>query len=221
VKKFIFIPVVNNFDLLEKALRSVDSNLYNEYLIYNNSGGEIPYEYYMNTPFKIWDPIIPDTFMETQNNMREYAINNNFDYYSFMHNDGEILDDSDIRMIEYVESLEDSWGIVFTHYDVFCSFNTKAVKEIGPWGDESWPMQKSGYFLDCDYYRRLKLAGFLEKNLENSNVSHFASNTIKDENQRAIWVEQYNSILNHYIKKWGGDTGKEIYDIPFNGGING
>ena len=33
MKKFIFIPVVNNFDLLEKAVRSVKLNLFDEYII--------------------------------------------------------------------------------------------------------------------------------------------------------------------------------------------
>ena len=35
-KKFIFIPVVNSFDLLQKAINSIPENLYNEYFIFNN-----------------------------------------------------------------------------------------------------------------------------------------------------------------------------------------
>ena len=52
MKKFIFIPVVNNFDLLEKAVRSVKLNLFDEYIIFNNSGEDIPVNIYSNTFFK-------------------------------------------------------------------------------------------------------------------------------------------------------------------------
>ena len=169
MKKFIFIPVVNNFDLLEKAVRSVKPYLYNEYIIFNNSEQEIPHIIYAETPFKILTPESRKSFMETQNIMRQYAIDNGFDYYSFMHNDGQIVDDTDVRLVNYVENINEKWGIVFTYYDVLCAFNTEAVKNIGLWGDENWPEQSSGYFLDCDYYRRLEQAGYLQKNLLNSN----------------------------------------------------
>lgn len=217
MKKFIFIPVVNNFELLEKAARSVKPGLYDDYIIFNNSGSLIPENFYSGTPFRIWEPFNPRSFMETQNIMRQYAIDNKFDYYSFMHNDGEIHDDSDIRLINHVENMTEKWGVVFTHYDVFCAFNTEAVKEIGEWGDELWPLQRSGYYLDCDYYRRLKLAGYQSSSLVDCQVSHVASNTIRDPDQAKLWHEQSNAVASHYVEKWGGLNDNEIYTIPFNG----
>lgn len=209
MKKFIFIPVVNNFDLLEKAVRSVKPYLYNEYIIFNNSEQEIPYNIYAETPFKILTPESRKSFMETQNIMRQYAIDNSFDYYSFMHNDGQIVDNTDVRLVNYVESINEKWGVVFTYYDVLCAFNTEAVKNIGLWGDENWPQQSSGYFLDCDYYRRLEQAGYLQKNLLNSNVLHTASNTIKDIKESEMWNKQKLNVAQHYINKWGGEPGAE------------
>jgi hypothetical protein len=217
MKKFIFIPVVNNFNLLEKAVRSVKPGIYDEYIIFNNSGIPIDYNIYKGTPFRVWFPNSPKTFMETQNAVRKYAIKNQFDYYSFMHNDGEINDNSDLRLINYVESLKEPWGVVFTHYDVFCAFNTEAVKEIGEWGDLQWPEQRSGYFLDNDYYRRLKKGGYKEYQLVDCQVSHFASNTIKDEIQNSLWVSQQQKVMDHYKNKWGDLPPNEVYDIPFNG----
>jgi len=216
VQKFIFIPVVNNLNLLEKAVKSVKPNLYNDYIIFNNTGQKIPTSIYQDTQFRVWDPIEPQSFMETQNMMRQYAISNNFDYYCFMHNDGEIQDNSDINIINYVENLKEPWGVVFTLYDVFCAYNTKAVEIVGKWGDPLWPKQKTGYFLDCDYYRRLKMHGFPEFNLPHSNILHAVSNTIKDSKELEIWLSQKELVVAHYEKKWGGLNGNETYKVPFN-----
>jgi hypothetical protein len=82
--------------------------------------------------------------------MREYAIINNYDYYCFMHNDGEIVDDSAQRLIKLADELISSnsqWSVIFTNYDVFCAYSTECVKNIGKWGDDMWPKdQQSGYY---------------------------------------------------------------------------
>ena len=51
---------------------------------------------------------------------------NNYDYYCFMHNDGEITDDSAERLIKLADELihsESKWSVIFTNYDVLCVFN--------------------------------------------------------------------------------------------------
>ena len=35
-KKFIFIPIVNHFHLLQKAINSVPDGLFDDYFIFNN-----------------------------------------------------------------------------------------------------------------------------------------------------------------------------------------
>lgn len=220
-KKFIFIPVVNNFHLLEKAVKSIKPHLYDEYFIFNNSNNIIPEHIYNNTPFKVWNPIRRMTFTETQNIMMNYAIDNNFDYYSFMHNDCEVIDDADIRLIEYANKLvseNNNWGIIFTHYDVLCVFNTNAVKNVGIWGDDKWPFQQSGYYLDVDYYRRIKLHNYEIHQLENCNgVLHTeVSNTIKNIHELRVWESQRKSVENHYLQKWGGMPNHETYNSSFN-----
>jgi hypothetical protein len=77
-KKFIFIPVVNNFHLLEKAINSVPDGIFDDYFIFNNSKKEIPIDV---KHFKVIDRFGRLTFRQTQNAMREYAIINNYDYY--------------------------------------------------------------------------------------------------------------------------------------------
>ncbi len=65
MKKFIFVPVVNRFDLLEKAVKSIKLDLYNEYIIFNNSEKEIPLEIYSGTQFRVGQPERRMTFTQT------------------------------------------------------------------------------------------------------------------------------------------------------------
>ena len=205
-KKFIFIPVVNNFHLLEKAINSVPDGLFDNYFIFNNSKGKIPID---TKHFKIIDKFGRLTFKQTQNAMREYAIMNNYDYYCFMHNDGEVLDDTIERLIEHADKLildNQKWSVIFTHYDVLCAYSTDCVNTIGKWGDSKWPsQQQSGYYLDNDYYRRMKLSEYKTHQLENTNVLHNEpSNTIKDPIEHKNWENQRELVVKHYKQKWGG-----------------
>ena len=152
--------------------------------------------------------------------MRDYALKNDYDYYCFMHNDGEIGDDTAFRLLEKADELISKnvkWSVIFTHYDVFCAYSSRCVKEIGEWGDLSWPKaQQTGYYLDNDYYRRMELSLYRTIQLENTNVLHNeASNTIKNKDELALWESQRKDVENHYIQKWGGLGGKEIFTIPF------
>jgi len=204
-KKFIFIPVVNNFHLLQKAVNSVPEKIYDEYFIFNNSMKNLN-TIISKKHFTIINEINkPLSFKDTQNKMRQYAIENNYDYYSFMHNDGEILDDSAYRLIEKADYLiknNERWGVIFTHYDVYCAYNTQCVKEIGEWGDPEWPEQKSGYYLDCDYYNRITKFNYKKEQIKNNVLHNTPSNTIKDVNEKRIWDSQRSAVEKYYKKKW-------------------
>ena len=154
--------------------------------------------------------------------MREFAIRNNYDYYCFMHNDGESMDNSVNRLVEKADQLihnNINWSIIFTHYDVLCAYSTKCVKQIGEWGDPLWPAQQTGYYLDNDYYRRMDMdpGKFIRYQLEDCNVLHNSpSNTIKDTNESKRWNQQQEHVLKHYIRKWGGSPGNETVTNPPN-----
>lgn len=210
-KRFIFIPVVNHFDLLEKAINSVPNGLFNDYFIFNNSGKKIPID---TKHFTVIDRFGRLTFKQTQNAMREYAIINNYDYYCFMHNDGEVIDNTVERLINFADNLINQkvkWSAIFTNYDVLCAYSTECVKKIGKWGDSKWlESQQSGYYLDNDYYRRMQLSTYRYFFIGHKGVLHNEfSNTVKDETERRIWDEQREIVVKHYIQKWGGLPGEE------------
>lgn len=222
-RRFLFVPVVNHMDLLETAVRSVAPGLFDDYLIFNNSGAPIPERVYAGTPFRVWTPERRRTFRETQNDMRAHAIAGGYDYYAFMHNDGEVVAGSgaDRRLVDYTDGLVCDgavWGAVFTHYDVLCTFSTRAAAAIGPWGDPAWPAdQQSGYYLDNDYYYRMRVEGYPHHDLGAEGVLHReSSNTIRDAGERNAWYAQRGRVVQHYQNKWGGQPGGEAFRVAFN-----
>jgi hypothetical protein len=123
-----------------------------------------------------------------------------------MHNDAEVIEGAE-RLVKAADTLcsnNNKWAVIYTHYDVLCAFSTEAVKHIGLWGDDNWPKEQlNGYFLDCDYYNRMKLSKFALYQLVNSNVLHNEhSNTIRDINELKKWQNIYNIVESYYINKW-------------------
>ena len=86
-----------------------------------------------------------------------------------------------------------------------------ASKEVAEW-DANLPW----YFSDCDYYRRMRLAGW-ETQDSGLPVEDSPSQTINADPELAF----LNSVTfplyrEYYRKKWGGDNGTETFDRPFN-----
>lgn len=226
MKKFIFIPVVNGLDLLKKACESV-SGVFEESIILNNSGKEIPLDIYKDTNFKVITPIgAPLSFINTMNWAINKAILEEYDYFSFMHNDAELIKDAGMMLNTKTENLiknhlDHNVAIMFTDYDAFCIYITKNIKKVGLFGDENWPNKDIGasYFADNDYFRRVRLLGFelIENPDITPNVIHHASMSIRNDelfhkqsNINYILAEEY------YYKKWGGKPPNEIFNTPFN-----
>jgi hypothetical protein len=200
-------------ELLEKAITSVPAGIFDEYIIFNNSSSSLAID---TLHFKVMDLGERKTFRETQNIMRQYAIDNNYDYYCFMHNDGEVLDDTVERLVKMAEEQTEKWSVIFTNYDVLCAYSTECVKAIGEWGDHKWPKeQHNGYYLDNDYYRRMNNEWAKEQTLPNTNVLHTASNTIKVEHEYVKWRMQAETVERHYRMKWGGLPGHETCHKAF------
>jgi len=205
MKSFLFIPYVNSPDLLQKAVKSLHFGHHEKYIIFNQSGIEIPSYIIADTPFEIFNQETRISFVAVNNFFRTFAIENGYQFYCYMHADAEILDDSDIRLVAAAKSLNDKWGVILTRYDTLAAFNTLAFMEVGIWGDHLWPKEHmSGYHSDADYYTRVRIAGFNIYQLLNTKINHFGSATIKnspDEFQHN--KEKMPLVTEHMIKKWG------------------
>lgn len=221
MKCFLYIPVVKRFDLLQIACNSM-KGVFPESYILNNSGQDIPREIWEPNGFIVITPPKPYGFLKTQNWARKKCIDEKYDYYAFMHNDGENVGDTAIRLREVTEhniQNRSKIGVVFTHYDVLCTLTRECVEYVLEWGDKDWPGKDEpihSYHSDNDYYRRIRLAGYMTAVLPNSNVLHHEpSNTINADKEFMAKTNKYNTG-EYYAKKWGGHPNLETYIYPFN-----
>ena len=101
--KFSSIPVVNDFTLFRRVLASVDSLVFGENIIVNNSGSPLPESLYADRSFRVWGNKDKLRLTDTQNAMRNYAISSSFDLCAFMHSDGEVFDGTGCRLVQMIE----------------------------------------------------------------------------------------------------------------------
>lgn len=208
----LFVPYVNRFDLLEKAVRSAVADGVEINIINNSNGASIGIP---GVDFIQRRPPVPLTFAQTQNWFLNIA-EGDADYgpfYLFMHSDAEAGEGTVQKLVEMAQKLTDEgrkWAVVFTAYDALAAFNTQAFLEIGGWDTElTW------YSGDVDVYRRLKLAGYelVDSNLP---VHHEPSQTLKADPEIKRKVDLMFPFRQYYYQnKWGGEPGHEKFDTPF------
>ncbi len=212
-KPTLFIPYVNREDLLAQAWDSVEKDF--DVIVIDNSPRQ-DLEAVATRNYQAYIPDIPLNFVCTQNLMLKLANQMQLPHYGFMHSDGEAVDDTPQKLIEFTNNLvPNTWGAVFTYYDVLAIFNTYAMNAIG-----GWSIYFEQYFADADTYRRLTLAGFpyvdtgLKVNHYNGND---ASSVLKNDKRRAFRNNIVSSMFARIYKlRWGGDIGSERYFSPFN-----
>ena len=136
------------------------------------------------------------------------------DVMFWLHNDGLILPGVAPKFMQHVHDLpaEKRWGVVFTHYDVLCAFNMRAVREVGYWDTMFFQ-----YTADVDYYRRLLIANWPILQFGDGNddsVLHRrpdgsgggGSNTIQADalyNYRVQWRSRTGFDRSYFMCKWG------------------
>ena len=106
------------------------------------------------------------------------------------------------------------WGVIFTVYDTLAAFNLNMLEDVGLW-DTVFP----DYYGDCDWFRRVKLAGYeiVESGLP---MDHECSAAIYSDPERMFINNQTSPLYGKYFEqKWGGLPGHETFDKPFNGGL--
>lgn len=144
----------------------------------------------------------------------------------FMHNDAYAKPGVAQHFKEYVESCfsRPGWGVIFSHYDVLCAFNMKAVHAVGYWDTAYFQ-----YTADTDYYHTLKVNGwkvidFPDGHEFRDGVVHYGSTSIKSDKIHAAKVRFFGAMKaphSYYAMKWGGPEGHERFKIPFQDIVEG
>jgi len=206
----MFIPVVNRPDLLAKALASVPAKVATVVVDQSHDG------FAANTKSHatVIRPPTRLSFSQMQNLMLRVASEHDVRELLFMHSDGECEPSVVSTLLGRARSRsQDDWGVMFTHHDVLAAFNARALlKRVGFW-DETFRWYRS----DCDYYHRVRKAGLLTIDT-GLPVVHHASSTIRSSAKEAQQVEAESRWhRDHYVHKWGGETGHERNAVPYVG----
>lgn len=212
----LFIPYVNREDFLDNAIKSVLPTARGKITVIDNSDTQqLSPVKYKNWEVEVLKPTYPLLFSQTMNLMQNIAIKEDLTFFIFMHNDAVATQERITKLLEKVEegfASIPNWGVVFTLYDLMCAYRTSAIEDIGPW-DRSFPQ----YFADNDYFRRVRLKGYLCLESGGEGMEHEVSATVRNDPAR-WWANEKSFLLYRelYKSKWGGFPDEETYDKPYN-----
>ena len=204
----VFIPFVNRPDMLKRVVSMIPKNDKVEPIVINNSGKGI------DTTATVLIPPVPLTFTQSQNWMLSLAKRFEWPFYMWAHCDALLEPNSverlyDMAIGEWLKGTK--WGVIYTHYDIFCAYNTEAMDAIGGYDTLFFD-----YSSDCDMYRRMELAGFARMG-SGIQVGHDqGSSTIRAdaEHSRRVGLQvPYRSAV--YRAMWGGDPGAEKFSVKW------
>ena len=206
----LVIPVLKRFDLFTDLIESVD------------------------------EPVLPIVIPNYRNNKGVAAAWNQGIFYAIakkcdvaiVTNDDVIFTPGSIKKM--AESLRNSDGLLISpnhngEMDVdgqveganFFCFAVKPqefVESVGHFDENIYP----AYFEDNDMHYRMQLAGVKSYIDTRIIVNHSGSATQNaDENNPVVPSSRFEAIRSYYIRKWGGEPGKEKYVTPWNrSGLN-
>ena len=209
-----FIPVVNRPDLLVKTVAAAKF-LHDDLTIIDNSGigmaacAALPW----SPPVKVFTPPVPLSFTQSMNWEMEETLRRGKTFCVHMHNDAIIPEGACEGLLEYARNINNqsqSWGIIYTHYDILCVYNPRVFVDIG-----GYDTTFAAYFSDNDYFRRMELAGWTRIN-SGIEVGHVGSQTINSD----LYLRHLNGVTfplyrEYYRAKWGGTPGEELFTHPF------
>lgn len=88
----------------------------------------------------------------------------------------------------------------------------KAISKVGYFDENFYP----AYFEDNDYHYRIKMAGEKALKIHDALYFHYGSRTIRDNpDVRAVSNRFYLENKAYFVRKWGGEPGREKYKYPF------
>lgn len=92
----------------------------------------------------------------------------------------------------------------------------EVVEKVGRF--DEWISPRYAYFEDNDYSHRMSKQGVGITKSGGCFVDHIGSSTIKhfDYAREQEHHERFRLARRHYVKKWGGEPGHEIFETPFN-----
>ena len=220
MKIYYCIPTYKAFQACTEGIKAVNNGSLkpDQIIVIDNSGdgSGADYLYPLVTHYtnvSVW-PQTRNLGVAASWNMFMESID--MDYVIIANDDIAVHRDSVEKMIKAATSSEDSLftslGLAGNAYSFFL-LKQKAYKHIGRFDEKFYP----AYYEDNDFDYRRRLLGYHFHLIDNLQLSHVGSATMK--HYSPAEMEQHHNNFrknqNYYISKWGGLPGQEIYKQPF------
>lgn len=220
--KTLGIPVLNRGDLLLRCVKSIDHPIETLYIINNGNDTSVNGVISMIEKKDISNASLFENIRIEKN--KNLGCGPSWNRISTNSSGPWFFSGSDIQfrpgalaLVEAThEANPDAAAILAYHYSAFLMTEI-ATKLIGTFDENFFP----AYFEDCDHHRRLKLAGAKDIRVPGFECVHgeapyWGSSTINSnpEFNKKNGVTFVN-LQKYYLRKWGGEPGKETYPTPF------
>lgn len=217
------IPVLNRGDLLMRCIKSIDHPINTLFIVNNGNDQGVADVASLAEQRKFENQgLFENIRVEKHKNLgcgpswNHIALNAPAPWF-FSGNDMKFLPGSVALLDKTLDQNPDAAEIMAYHYSAFL-LTEKGFKIIGRFDENFYP----AYFEDCDHYRRMILAGFKDIRVPGFECVHgeapyWGSSTIKSDPElnRKNGIT-FSNLQAYYIRKWGGEPGKETYTKPFN-----
>lgn len=209
-----YIPALNRIDLLQQVILDV-WEIWNDLTIIDNSPNGFAVK---PETLKVHRGLVPMSFTQSMNWEFRDTLRQGKKFCVHMHSDSVIPEGAIAELLKQAREIDASgrkWGVVFAHYDILCVYNAAVCEEIG-----GYDTTFHDYFSDNDFYHRMEAEGYERFNATGITIGHLGSQTINSDPYLKFVTANVTFPLARqlYAAKWGGEPGKETFQIPFNGG---
>lgn len=226
---FLGIPVLNRFDLLEKAIESLDYPNMELFIINNNTTNTENKKYFDKLQekynFDSFSPRYNLGVAASWNRIITTAWSRGYEFVYISSNDTSLSPGTLKTCVEMTKpESEVVW--LFKGYNFWC-LRLSAIPKIGLLDENFMP----AYHEDHDLTYRISISGFdpvvwfyphpVQHNgreLPGINAEHLGSQTIMSDSKYRLLNGKISSTYNkdYYITKWGGAYGYEQFKVPYN-----
>ena len=218
------VPTITRYDLLCILIKSAERGTLvpDKYVIIDNGAHLASREGFAKQVEK--DKSLPKDKITVLK--RRYSVAKSWNYFIDNCEENIIISNDDIELLP--NSIESIVNAANSHPDKlmfsaaegginafsFFLIRKKLKDTIGGFDELFDP----AYFEDCDFHRRMYLAGIERMNVIGLQLIHHHSATIKsfDREQRKKFSKFFYKNMDRYLRKWGGMPEKEAYEKPFN-----
>ena len=226
-KIFVGIPILNRFDLLDRAIAALDYANIELFIVNNNTVDSAAQEQFdqlkQKYSFDSFSPRFNLGVAASWNRIITTAWSRGYEFVYIGSND-TMLGPGALKAMVKMEKPPQECLWLLNHFNFWC-FRLAAVPTVGLVDENFMP----AYFEDNDFARRIALAGLGIVHMQaeafelNGRVVpgvtslHLGSQTVASDPEYA--VHNSNTFNNwnaaHYTLKWGGGVGGESFVTPY------